>query len=423
MASLLNPYLRSLHLELVSRLSSARAETDRLFSIVRESALYDRPIPERHRIVFYIGHLEAFDLNLLGKTLGVAPFHVEFDRLFAFGIDPTDGNMPNDQPGDWPTLRGVEEYRQQVRDELDKALAEADETVELRDLLNIAIEHRLMHAETLEYMFHQLPYESKTCLPSRAQNGHYDVRPNKEMVAIPEATVTLGMDREAGTFGWDNEFSSQRIHVDAFLVDKYKVTNEDFLEFVKSGGYQNPAFWRPADWEWRTRASLTHPAFWTAEKNGGYRYRSMFEEIALPLDAPVFVSYAEAAAYAQWAGKRLPTEAEWQLAAEGAEAPTETRALWDPPGVGVSCGSESRYGVSGLYGTGWEWTSTLFEPFPGFEAHPAYPGYSANFFDGGHYVMKGGSTRTAAELLRKSFRNWFQPHYQYVYAGFRCVAR
>ena len=422
MATLLNRSSRSVHPQLVFKLVSARAETDRLFGIVRKQAIYDRPIPERHRIIFYIGHLEAFDLNLLGKALGVVPFHADFDRLFAFGIDPTNGDTPNDEPSAWPTLREVEAYCQRVREELDQALGKVSETDELLELLNIAIEHRLMHAETLEYMFHQLPYESKARPDFGAQNLNPGVRQSSEMMHVPSGTITMGLEKNDGTFGWDNEFSSHIVQVDSFFIDKYKVTNGDFVKFVKNGGYQQRSFWRPDDWEWKIQAAVEHPVFWL-RGDKGYRYRSMFEEIDLPLDSPVFVSYAEAVAYAQWAGKGLPTEAEWQLAAEGAQGPADTRTLWDPPPVGVCYGSDSRFGVSGLYGTGWEWTSTVFERFPGFEAHPAYPGYSANFFDGGHYVMKGGSTRTAAGLLRKSFRNWFQPHYQYVYAGFRCVTR
>ena len=121
----------------------------------------------------------------------------------------------------------------------------------------------------------------------------------------------------------------------------------------------------------------------------------MFDEIPLPLNWPVYVSHAESSAYACWAGKLLPTEAQWHRAA---------------------------FGVTDLVGNGWEWTSTPFAPFAGFEAFPFYRGYSADFFDGKHYVMKGGSARTAACMLRRSFRNWFQPHYQYVYAGFRCVS-
>ncbi len=139
--------------ELLAHLHQARAETDRLFDHVNPQFLYERPIPERHRIVFYVGHLEAFDWNLLReRVLAGTGFHSEFDNLFAFGIDPVDGGLPTDQPTDWPSLDQVREYVSQVRLSLDDGLA----AVILRDrrgqslnqLLNVAIEHRLMHAET-----------------------------------------------------------------------------------------------------------------------------------------------------------------------------------------------------------------------------------------------------------------------------------
>jgi len=164
----------------------------------------------------------------------------------------------------------------------------------------------------------------------------------------------------------------------------------------------------------------------------------MFEEIPLPLDCPVYVSHAEAMAYARWAGKALPKEEQWQRAAYGSMDGDErfypwgnaepNRNLgnfdfshWNPTPVDAFPEGASAFGVHDLVGNGWEWTSSVFGPFPGFEAFPFYPGYSANFFDGKHFVMKGGSPRTAACMLRPTFRNWFQAHYQYVYAGFRCV--
>jgi formylglycine-generating enzyme required for sulfatase activity len=166
----------------------------------------------------------------------------------------------------------------------------------------------------------------------------------------------------------------------------------------------------------------------------------MFGEIPLPLDWPVYVSHAEASAYARWAGKELPGEAEWQHAAYGApdgddrsypwggDTPGPQHGhfygtRWDPAPVNAFPDGRSAFGIDGLLANGWEWTSTEFGPFAGFEAFPFYPGYSADFFDAKHYVMKGGSTRTDVCMLRRSFRNWFQPHYQYVYAGFRCVSR
>jgi len=164
----------------------------------------------------------------------------------------------------------------------------------------------------------------------------------------------------------------------------------------------------------------------------------MFEAVPLPLEWPVYASHAEAEAYARWRGKSLPTEAQFHRAAYatpegperpypwGHEPPDPTRGnfdfkRWDPSPVGSHPRGDSAFGVSDLVGNGWEWTRSLFEPFPGFEAFPFYPGYSANFFDGKHYVMKGGSSRTAACMLRRSFRNWFQGYYPYVYASFRCV--
>jgi ergothioneine biosynthesis protein EgtB len=407
--------------ELLTRLTGGRDETDRLFAIINPANLYDRPIPERNRIVFYLGHLEAFDWNLLRNHLNLDSFHADFDRLFAFGIDPVDGGLPTDVPADWPSTVEIESYRRRIREALDSALANAAETKGLVDLMNIAIEHRLMHAETLEYMFHQLPFAAKI-----RPRGHAvasvatSVNAATEMIDIPAGAVTLGVQRGCGQFGWDNEFEANTIDVPAFSIEKNKITNGHFVRFVEDGGYAQRALWSAADWNWKSEAGISHPVFWIPTGNG-FRYRSMFDEIPLSLNAPVFVSHAEASAYARWAGKALPSEAEWQRAAEGAQPPKETRKLWDPPFVGSSPELRSAFGVEDLLGTGWEWTASTFAPFPGFEIVPAYPGYSADFFDGKHFVMKGGSTRTAACMLRMSFRNWFQAHYQFVYAGFRCV--
>lgn len=410
----------ALRLDLLIRLTAARDETDRLFRILDPSVLYDRPIPERHRIVFYIGHLEAFDWNLLRSHLELDRFNPEFDQLFAFGIDPVDGGLPTDKPEDWPSMSQVETYRMRIRQELDCALADVSESDELIQLLNIAIEHRLMHAETLEYMFHQLQFEAKIAPDELSSNSVTQVTP--EMIDIPAGQATLGLDRNSGEFGWDNEFESNVVDVPIFSIDKYKVTNGEFARFVEAGGYNSRELWLEADWDWITNAGVRHPVFWIPVQNG-FDYRSMFGQVPLPLNAPVLVSHAEASAYARWVGKGLATEAEWQRASTGALPPPQSRRLWDPPAAGSSPELKSSYGVEDLLGTGWEWTSTVFAPFPGFQVTPAYPGYSANFFDGKHFVMKGGSTRTASCMLRQTFRNWFQAHYQYVYAGFRCVAR
>ncbi|SAL72357.1 SUMF1/EgtB/PvdO family nonheme iron enzyme [Caballeronia telluris] len=420
---------------LLARLADARRITDSLFDTVKPEYLYERPIAERHRIVFYIGHLEAFDQNLFDQRLFDLPSaNPEYDRLFAFGIDPVDGGLPTDQPHEWPSLDEVRAYTKRIRDGIDARLdpaelaknavssAEADPAT----LLEVAIEHRLMHAETLAYMLHQLPLDHKTG-PSPTEEPVPQAAPEPDMVRVPAGTVTLGLDRASGAFGWDNEFGEQRIEVPACAIDRYMVTNGDYLAFVDAGGYANRAYWNDADWAWKESEGIAHPAFWVRdEARGAWTLRTMFDEVALPLDWPVYVSHAEASAYARWAGKALPSEAQWQRAAEGAPLAADGNfdfRRWEPSSVRAHPGNRSVFGVQGQYGNGWEWTSTTFGPLPGFEPFPFYLGYSANFYDDKHFVLKGGSPRTAACMLRPSFRNWFQAHYQYVYAGFRCVER
>jgi iron(II)-dependent oxidoreductase len=434
--------------QLLERLSDARVRTDEIFSIVRPDSLYERPIPERHRIIFYLGHLEAFDWNLLrDRILGLKAFHPGYDNLFAFGIDPVNGALPTDQPIDWPSIADARHYVERIRASIDEGLATlspsdwdscpvgADFSAET--LLNVAVEHRLMHAETLAYMLHQLPFDRKI---ARTRKPELMVPPvASRMIEIPAGRATLGLSRaDKNSFGWDNEYETQSIDVPAFEIDKYKVTNGQHLDFVAAGGYENPACWTEDDWKWRAARDIRHPAFWRWNRDRWY-CRTMFDEIPLPLDWPVYVSRAEANAYARWAGKSLPTEAQWHRAAYGTEngaerpfpwgatAPNPSKGNfdfhgWDPVPVGASPEGGSAFGVADLLGNGWEWTSSIFEPFPGFQRFSFYPGYSADFFDGKHYVMKGASARTAACMLRRSFRNWFQPHYQYVYAGFRCVS-
>ena len=382
--------------DLGTALHSARARTDELFASVRPDAIYGRPIAERHRIIFYLGHVEAFDWNLLrGHQPDVRPFHPEFDRLFAFGIDPPPGQLPADQPCDWPGVPEVEAYNQRVRAQFDAAFDGLPE-----QLCHVAIEHRLMHAETLAYILHNLAYEKK--LPPRdsapAAGSTEAVRPR--MVDLNAGKVQLGLPDGQG-FGWDNEFQAHCVDVPAFSIGKYKVTNGEYLEFVRDGA--------------------APPFFWL-DRAGEWRYRGMFADVALPLDAPVYVTHDEAAAYAKWRGMRLPSEAEFQRAASsGSVSSNADFHHWDP----IPVNADEFPGDAGpqqTIGNGWEWTSTIFGPFPGFEPMPFYTNYSEPFFDGAHYVLKGGSPRTAACMLRPSFRNWFRPAYPYIYATFRLVA-
>jgi formylglycine-generating enzyme required for sulfatase activity len=381
--------------ELASALEEAREQTDELFRLIRPAALYERPIPERHRIIFYLGHLEAFDWNLIGRyALDIRSFQPEFDRLFAFGIDPPAGQLPSDQPSDWPSLAEVERYNLRTRDEIDDLLAEVPE-----QLCHVAIEHRLMHAETFAYILHNLAYEQKVGQPP-GPSAVSAARPGQRMIDIPAGAARLGRDPEEG-FGWDNEFRAHTVDVKAFSISRYKVTNGDYLEFVRVGA--------------------APPFFWV-ERDGRWFCRGMFSEIPLPLDWPVYVTHREAQAYAKWRGGKLPTEPEFHRAA-GVPPVSGNFGFrhWDPIPVNASDREGQPAGPQQMYGNGWEWTASVFAPFPGFEPFPFYSNYSAPFFDGDHYVLKGASPRTAARFLRASFRNWFRPEYPYLYATFRLV--
>ena len=380
--------------ELGLALADARERTDALFRLVRPDSLYERPIPERHRILFYLGHLEAFDWNLLARhALDVPAFHAGFDRLFAFGIDPVSGDLPDDQPSDWPLLSEVEAYNRHIREKVDELLAHVP-----NPLVDAAIEHRLMHAETWAYILHQLPYEQKLAPPMPAPPAAVGVRPR--MIGIPTGPAQLGLGPSDG-FGWDNEYQGHTVEVPAFSIARHKVTNGEYLEFVRDGG--------------------SVPFFWL-NRGGEWFYRGMFAESRLPLDWPVYVTQRQADAYARWRGMALPTEAQFHRAAAGTRPSLNADfRFWDPIAVTADDAPERDSVPSQMTGNGWEWTSTIFGPFPGFQPFSFYQNYSEPFFDGAHYVLKGGSPRTAARLLRPSFRNWFRPEYPYIYATFRLV--
>jgi formylglycine-generating enzyme required for sulfatase activity len=337
-----------------------------------------------------------------------------------------------------------------------------------------------MHQETLAYMWHQLPYEAKrkpehyVTLPPRLRAPGSGLRASTVRTPIPAGMVTLGT-RDG--FAWDNERPPQCVRVNAFDIDTHNVTNGEFLAFLDAGGYGDRRWWRDEDWAWLQAERVAHPHFWehgstpnsqhdprpnsqTARdgpgrtlgvgaentlgvgslRAGDWQWRAMFERVPLPLDWPVYVTWAEANAYARWKGRRLPSEAEFHRAAFGTPNGQERRypwgdtlegrppanfdfQRWDPEPVGAHPEGASAFGVHDLVGNGWEWTSTVFGPFDGFTPLPSYPEYSVDFFDGDHYVMKGASPVTARALVRPGFRNWFRPRYPYVYATFRTVSR
>jgi ergothioneine biosynthesis protein EgtB len=444
--------------ELVEWYRRNRSQSRALFDLIDPAAYYTRPIALRNPIVFYEGHLPAFSvIALVRRGLGrPVPAGTErLEQLFARGIDPDSEATAVPRSGVstvWPSRDEVIAFGEQADSLVLSALQSGAFDLEGREhpamkrgeAIYTALEHEAMHQETLLYMWHRLPHAQKR-RPSNLSYEHGAEPPPYRTVTIPEGTATLGARRDEAAFGWDNEFDEHRVRVPAFDIDVHSVTNADFLRFIAEGGYSNRSLWSDEGWAWLQQERVRHPAFWVPERAQestraeGWSWRGMFEDLPLPPSWPVYVSQAEASAFARWKGRRLPTEAEYHRAAFGTPEGTERDfpwgsqapgprygnfdfQSWEPVPAGSRPAGASAWGVHNLVGNGWEWTSTVFAPFAGFSPMTSYPEYSADFFDGQHYVMKGASPATAKALIRRSFRNWFRPNYPYVYAKFRTVA-
>lgn len=409
----------------VDRFNSNRRRSAQIFDMVSPTAYLSRPIPLRHPIRFYEGHIPAFSFITLAKdALGVAPIDDRLELLFYRGIDPASAKEAQESaPEMWPDRAEVQALASRwdaaVLDILSKA--DADPSLlkpHVKEAINAILEHEPMHHETLLYMLHRVALADKLRPAGFALPQPGGSPPVPQRIQIPAGRATIGALPERVEFGWDNEFRELDVNVPAFEIDKYSVTQEQYLDFVEQAGGESPSSW--------------------IRRGGVWMRRTMFSEIPLPPAWPVYVSLKQAKAYADWRGGRLMTEPEFHRAAFGTPEGYERTHPWgnaspssehgnfgferfDPTVVGTYPAGASAWGIEDLVGNGWEWTSTVFGPLLGFKRMKSYPGYSADFFDGAHFVLKGASPTTACELVRRSLRNWYRADYPYVYAKFRLV--
>jgi 5-histidylcysteine sulfoxide synthase len=294
----------------------------------------------------------------------------------------------------------------------------------------MAIEHQYIHIETSSMLIRQLPVdqlqrpESWQYAPA---NGYTTAN---EMIEVTGGTVRLGKPQDSNIYGWDIEYGDRTVNVATFQASKYLITNAEFLDFVKDGGYENQDYWHEQSWAWKVQHDIKHPKFWIPDADS-YKYRAMFDEIAMPFDFPVEVNHYEAIAYCRWKGNhtRLMSEAEWYLAtygsseiAQAADSQAENYNLnlkfASPNPVGYLPQAKSDVGLYDLRGNVWEWLSDHLTPLAGYEPHYLYESYSAPYFDTKHYMMAGGSWITSGTEAERYYRNWFRPNF-YQHAGFR----
>jgi iron(II)-dependent oxidoreductase len=301
---------------------------------------------------------------------------------------------------------------------------------------HLVAQHEAQHQETMLQalgLVSDLRYEPVF----RESPGPARYSPDTPIVIVPAGPFPLGTDRTATAY--DNEQPLHWIELAAFGIDVAPVSNGAYLAFVEDGGYDRRELWSAEGWAWREAESVEHPGTWVRDGAGGWLERRFGRVRPVALNRPVaHVSWHEAEAYARWAGKRLPTEAEWEKAASwdvtthakriypwGDEPPTDARAnldqrLFGPAEIGAYPQGRSFYGCHQMIGDVWEWTASDFLPYPGFQAFP-YREYSEIFFGREYKVLRGGSWATSSIVARNTFRNWDYPIRRQIFAGFRCA--
>lgn len=396
-------------------------------------------LPTVNPMRWELGHVGFFyDCFLLAELDGVPTLFDGGNDLFnSFEVDHAD-RWSLDLPPRGEILAYLERVKQCCLDRLTGREPDARE----RYHYQLAVHHESMHAEAFTWTRQTMGYPAPSVAASRSAMAP---APSEEPligdVEIDGGTFLLGADPSSSFFVFDNEKWQHPVELAPFAISRTAVTNGEFRRFVDAGGYQQREFWSAPGWVWRQKADATHPVYWKHE-NGVWCARSFGDWAPLRARAPVVhIGWYEAEAYCKWAGRRLPSEAEWECAASTAPGDRNKRrypwghdaddALARIANLGFSEAGvvevdafgegDSGWGCRQMLGNVWEWTSSAFYPYPGFVVDTPYREYSAPWF-GYPKVLKGGAWTTSRSLVTNTYRNFFEPNRRDIFAGFRTCA-
>ncbi len=414
-------------------LTDARARSELLTSVVDDDDLVRQHSPLMSPLVWDLAHVGNQEELWLVRDVGDrAPVRQDIDHLYdafrhARAVRPS---LPLLGPAE--ARRYIREVRLKVLDVLEHSPLEGRPLLERAFAFGMVAQHEQQHDETM-LATHQLRHGAPALQASPPPSA---TRLPTAEVLVPGGPFTMGTSTEP--WALDNERPANAVHVAPFFIDTAAVTNGQYMAFIEAGGYDEPQSWTASGWAHRQESGLTAPQFWERDTGQWWRLRFGVRE-QVPADEPVMhVSFHEAQAYATWAGKRLPTEPEWEKAARWDSATGRSRRYpWgdEEPGpehanlgqrhlrpapAGAYPRGASPLGVHQLIGDVWEWTSSTFRGYPGFTAFP-YPEYSLVFFGSDYRVLRGGSFGTDAVAIRGTFRNWDYPIRRQIFAGLRCA--
>lgn len=395
-------------------LEDARARTRALLDDLAETQLTVPYFEHLNPVLWETGHVAYFaEFWILRGLHGHEPIVPNADALYdsARVAHETRWHLP---------LPGREATRAFLERQLEATLrymAEDCDDPKRAYYYHLALFHEDMHGEAAIYARQSLGYPAPAV--PQAPPPPRGPPPAGDAV-VPAGRYRIGAAPGERAFIFDNEQWAHEMELERFGIARAPVTNGEYLAFIEDGGYERESLWTPEGWAWRTDARAEQPLYWRQHSRYGRQRRIFDRWVPLVADEPVaHVNHYEALAYCRWAGRRLPTEAEWEVAAEGsstAEANLDGAVL-DVVPVGAFAGNESRYGCRQMLGNVWEWTASPFHPYAGFVPGP-YKEYSEPWF-GSHVVLRGGAWSTRRRLVWPRWRNFYRPHRRDVVAGFR----